>query len=90
MFRLNIPFDFTTSAIQYVSKDKLTSVLFVFAIYRTDPSLLLLVYPRGLDSNAVYSVEGLSEKRSGAAWMSLGIRLNLGNLDSALLRIQVG
>jgi alpha-galactosidase len=88
MFRLSPPFDADFSAVQYVNKDKQSGVLFGFMIYRIDPVLPIVIYPKGLDPNTIYSIEGFSEVRSGAAWMSMGIVLNLGNLDSVLLRIQ--
>jgi len=88
MYRLKSPLNSPLSSVQYVSKDKTESVLFAFVTYRLDPVLPLIVYPRGLDPDSLYSLDGFSETRSGAAWMSIGITLHLGNLGSTVLRLR--
>ena len=76
------------SAVQYVSKDKSESVLFVFRTYIRDPFNLPMIYLRGLEAEARYTVEGMEGARSGKAWMEVGLKVPLLNLHSKVLRIQ--
>jgi alpha-galactosidase len=87
MFRLRSPFDDTFSGVLYVDKDKTTGVLFVFLTHRVDVVPPLILYPRGLDPNGIYRIEGFPGARSGKAWMNIGIPFNLPNLGSAIHRI---
>jgi alpha-galactosidase len=79
------------SAVQYVSKDKTESVLFVFRVHIPDFAnvvKLLRVYLRGLESDTLYSIEGFDEPRSGKAWMESGLKVELRNMQSKILRIR--
>lgn len=78
--------DFT--AVQYVSKDKAESVLFVFRVHLPEPARVPPVYLRGLEPQARYTIDGFDEVRSGAAWMNLGLRFDLGNGESTVRRIR--
>lgn len=82
---------------QYMSKDKQEGVLFAFRTHMpgslTLPSvfqhgLLPPISLQGLDPQAVYTVEGFSEARSGLAWMNLGLAIPLGNFESTVRRIR--
>ena len=90
LYRLRSPQSDTFSAVQYVSKDRRESVLFTF---RTSQPLVPQfeamppVYPRGLDPDALYSIEGFDDIRSGRAWMQLGVEVYLTNYQSAMMRI---
>ena len=72
------------TAVQYVSKDKSESLLFAFRAHLPDPVNLPKVFPRGLDANGLYELEGHPQVRSGAAWMEDGLPLTLGNFQSML------
>jgi alpha-galactosidase len=77
------------SAVQYVSKDKSEGVLFAFRTWMPMPAQLPPLRLRGLDPAAVYSVEGFDEPRSGAAWMADGLRVELkDDFTSVMRRIQ--
>ena len=76
------------SAVQYVSKDKSAGVLFVFRTAIRDPFNTPVIYPRGLEPEAMYSVEGFDGARSGQAWMQTGLKVELHNLQSRVLKIQ--
>ena len=78
--------DFT--AVQYVSKDKMEGVLFVFRVHMPEPARMAPVYLRGLEPQARYAIDGCNAVRSGAAWMNLGLRLELGNGESTVRRIR--
>ena len=81
---------------QYVSKDRAEAVLFAFRTHQPMPPQvaerlppeLPPLYLRGLDPQARYEVEGLAGARSGAAWMHAGLRVELGNFQSTVLRIR--
>jgi alpha-galactosidase len=76
------------SAVQYVSKDQSEAVLFVFRVYLSDPTNLPMVHLRGLNPTALYEVDGYSGPRSGASWMEAGLRVELKNLQSKILKIK--
>jgi alpha-galactosidase len=76
------------SALQYVSKDKSESVLFAFRTHIPDRFNIPMIYLRGLDPDALYSIEGFDQPRSGTAWMESGLKVELKNLQSRVLRIQ--
>lgn len=86
-YRLISPQNNAFSAVQYVSKDASESVLFAFRVFMPDPANLPVIYLRGLDPLALYSVEGYDGPRSGKSWMSAGLKVELGNLRSAVIRI---
>ena len=79
------------SALMYVSKDQKEAVLFAF---RTHQPLLPQIepqpplYPRGLDPQARYAVEGLDQVRSGLGWMRTGIELVLSDYQSTILHFK--
>ncbi len=72
------------TAIQYLSKDKREGLLFVFRTFLPDPVNLPRVYPRGLEPNAIYQMEGEPQPRSGAAWMETGLQFDLENFQSSM------
>jgi alpha-galactosidase len=74
-------------AVQYVAKDQAAAVLFLFRTHMPLPSFVPPVYLRGLDPAALYSVEGFEEVRSGAAWMHAGLRVELQDMESKVLRV---
>ena len=87
-YRLISPQKNMYSAVQYVSRDKSQAVLFAFRVYLADPANLPMIYLRGLDPVAMYTVESFDAPRSGAGWMEAGLRVDLKNLQSKVLRIQ--
>lgn len=96
LYRLRSPQQHSFSAVQYVSKDRAEAVLFAFRTHQPMPPQvaerlppeLPPLYLRGLDPQARYEVEGLAGARSGAAWMHAGLRVELGNFQSTVLRIR--
>lgn len=76
------------SAVQYLSKDKAEGVLFVFRVHIPAPFHFPMLHLRALDSEALYLVDGFEQPRSGAAWLEEGLKVELGNLQSRLLRIR--
>ncbi len=87
MYRLGSPLTDTFTGVQYVHKDKTSGVIFAFLTHRLDPVPPLILYPRGLVPDRVYTIEGIPEARSGTAWMKIGIPFNLANFSSAVRRI---
>ena len=91
LYRLRSPQEHSFSALQYVSKDKKDAVLFAF---RTHQPMIPQVefqppiYPRGLEPDAAYTLDGSDETRSGLAWMTLGIELYLTDYQSRVLRLR--
>jgi alpha-galactosidase len=83
-YRLRGAQDHAFSAVQYVSKDKSEGVLFAFRTHLPRPQSLPPIYLRGLDPNAVYDIDGFGAPRSGAAWMNVGLQLELNNYESAV------
>ena len=75
------------AAVQYVSADRRESVLFAFRVWLPDPSAMPPIYLRGLQPDAVYTVEGIDGEKSGAAWMHIGLVVTIGNLESTVRRI---
>jgi alpha-galactosidase len=76
------------SALQYVSQDQAEGVLFVFRVHTPEKFNIPQIHLRGLEPEALYSVEGCGEPRSGLAWMEVGLKVELKNLQSRVLRIQ--
>jgi alpha-galactosidase len=76
------------SALQFVSKDRSESVLFVFRTYLPEPTILPRIYLSGLEPAASYRVDGLAAPRSGAAWMYDGLQCDLANFESRLIHIR--
>jgi hypothetical protein len=52
-----------------------------------DPVNLPVIHLCGLEPDAFYSIEGFCELRSGKAWMESGLKVELKNLQSKVLRI---
>lgn len=75
------------SALQYLGKDKREGVLFVFRVHIPDMVNLPVIHLQGLEPGTRYHVEGFDQPRSGAAWMEAGLRVELKNMRSKLLRI---
>ncbi len=79
------------TALQYMSKDQSTGVLFAFCTYipQHEPSLTLRV--RGLRPDHLYTIEGFEGMRSGTAWMNLDLQFGLygglGTFGSTIRRI---
>ena len=91
LYRLRSPQQDSYSALMYVSKDRKEAVLFAFRTHQ--PFIPQLepqapVYPRGLDPQANYAVEGYEEVRSGLGWMRTGIELFLEDYQSTILHIR--
>ena len=76
------------SAVQYLSKDKTEGVLFVFRTHIPEPFNTPLIHLRGLDPEALYSIEGFEQTFSGLAWMEAGLKVVLKNMQSKILRIK--
>jgi len=76
------------SAVQYVSKDRSEGVLFAFRVQIPEPVQLPPIYLRGLDPLSLYTIEGVSGVRSGRAWMSAGLTVELRDLQSTVRRIR--
>lgn len=76
---------------QYVSKDKQESVLFVFRVHIPDDGAMVKLPPihlRGLDEDFLYSIDGFDEPHSGKAWMETGVTVKFINMQSKVLRIK--
>jgi len=87
-YRLWSPQAHPFAAVQYISKDRSQGVLFAFRTWLPFPAELPMLYPRGLDGNARYEIDGEQGVRSGAGWMHGGLQLTLGNLESTVRRIR--
>ncbi len=88
LYRLRSAQDNPFSAVQYVSKDKSEGVLFAFRTHIPEPVMLPMIYPRGLDPETQYKIDGFSETRSGAGWMYAGIQIDLRDFGSTLRRVR--
>ncbi len=88
LYRLRSPQQHPFSAVQYVSKDRSESILFVFRTYIPDPIELPSLYLQGLDADARYTIDGMDGIRSGKAWMHAGIQVALNNFQSVLLHVR--
>lgn len=87
LYRLRSPRHTDLNALMYVAKDKSEAVLFAFRILKARIGKLPLVFPAGLDPEALYAdEEGVT--RSGAAWGQLGIQLKLKDLQSTIIRLR--
>jgi alpha-galactosidase len=87
-FRLISPHKSAYSAVQYVSQDKSEGVLFTFRTHIPDPFNVPVIYLRGLQPETLYAIEGFEQPRSGLAWMQAGLKVDLKNLQSKVLRIK--
>ena len=87
-FRLRSAHTDPFSAVLYVAKDKAEAVLFAYRTQMQLPTRTPRLRLRGLDPAALYLVDGIEQVRSGAAWMHDGIRIDLMDFQSAVLRIR--
>jgi len=87
-YRLRSPQARPFSALMYVARDKGEAVLFAFRTHLPEPVELPALYPRGLDPDARYTVEGVDGARLGAAWMRAGVRIGLGDFESTVQRVR--
>jgi alpha-galactosidase len=88
LYRLLSPRGGETTAVQYVSEDRRSSVIFVFRNPHQflDPSPK--IYPRGLEEGSMYRVTDLEVSRSGEALMGRGIEVALeGDLTSVMIEL---
>lgn len=88
LYRLRSAQEHPFSAVQYVSKDRAEGVLFAFRTHLPFPAIQPPLHLRGLDPESCYEVEGIAGAKSGAAWMSVGLYLELQDFDSRVLRIR--
>lgn len=86
-FRLRSPQHHPFSAVQYMAKDGAEGVLFAFRTHLPMPTDLPPLYLRGLDPDALYTVEGFDGARSGASWMHAGLGVYLHDFGSTVRRI---
>lgn len=73
-------------AIQYISKDKQEGVLFVFRTFLPDPIDLPMICLRGFDPVLFYKMDNDPQPRSGLAWMERGLKFDLKNFQSIMIR----
>ncbi len=87
-YRLLSPREGETTAVQYVSEDKRSSVIFVFRNPRQFLDPAPKIYPRGLEESPIYRATDVDEPRSGAALMGRGIEVKLeGDLSSVMIEL---
>jgi alpha-galactosidase len=87
-YRLLSPREGETTAVQYVSGNRRSSVIFVLRNPHQFLGPTPRVYPRGLKENSLYRVTGVEEPRSGRALMGRGIEVSLeGDLTSAMIEL---
>jgi alpha-galactosidase len=72
----------------YVSKDGSEAILFAFRTHMSEPVTLPPIKLRGLEPNGLYEIEGVKGAKSGAAWMEIGLDLQLQDFRSAMLKIR--
>ncbi|MEN9938310.1 MAG: hypothetical protein RLZZ387_4889 [Chloroflexota bacterium] len=88
LYRLRSPQAHPFSAVQYVTQDRSEGVLFAFRTHMPPPAQLPPLYLRGLEPESRYEVEGFVGARSGQAWMSAGLRVDLRDFQSTVRRIR--
>ncbi|MWV43992.1 alpha-galactosidase [Paenibacillus sp. HJL G12] len=87
-YRLSPPEQSDLTSMQYVGRDGQEAAVFVFRHAQHFGHPALPVRPRGLEPFTRYRNVETGEVRSGQAWMSRGILLELtGDYDSALIRL---
>ncbi|MBB3128844.1 alpha-galactosidase [Paenibacillus rhizosphaerae] len=85
-YRLQSPKNNPVSSVMYVSEQQDTAVVFAFLYGNRNGDELRPLRLKGLDETKYYVLEGTEQRRSGKAWMSVGIELELkGDLDSCML-----
>jgi alpha-galactosidase len=89
-YRLISPQSHPYSAVQYMSKDQSEGVLFVFRTHIAEPAQVPPIYLRGLDPDALYTVEDCEGVRSGLGWMRAGVVLDfpVRDFQSRVMRIK--
>jgi alpha-galactosidase len=87
-YRLRSAFTGAFSSLMYVSKDGSEAVLFAFRTHMSEPVTLPPIKLRGLEPNGLYEIEGVKGAKSGAAWMEIGLDLQLQDFRSAMLKIR--
>jgi alpha-galactosidase len=100
LYRLQSPRDGAFSSLIYVAKDKSEAALFAHRLLPNRPLRNPIIHVQGLDPDAVYRIEdaepGKTTRsniadgtvRSGKAWAELGLRLDLGDLESTIIRFK--
>jgi alpha-galactosidase len=87
-YRLLSPRGGETTAVQYVSEDRRSSVIFVFRNPHQFLDLSPKIYPQGLEEGSVYRVTDVEEPRSGGALMGRGLEVALeGDLTSVMIEL---
>lgn len=87
-YRLSPPEHSDLTSVQYVGRDGLQAVVFVFRHAQQFGHPAFPVRPCGLEPYMRYRNEETGEVRSGQGWMSRGIQLKLtGDYDSAIVRL---
>jgi alpha-galactosidase len=74
-------------ATQYMSKDHLLGVLFVFNVGQPDQIASVKVRLQGLRPDKIYEVEGLNQVKSGRDWMSEDLAFPLAVFESTVREI---
>jgi alpha-galactosidase len=87
-YRLRSSQEHPYSAVQYLSKDRKTGVVFLFRTHLPLYTQLPTIYLQGLDAQATYTIEGQTEPHSGAYWMHVGLEVELKDYESRILAIQ--
>ncbi len=87
-YRLGSPQAQAVSAVLYVGKDQAEAVLFAFRTHLPPPAAVPPLRLRGLDPGALYTIEGIADARSGAAWMHAGVPIEINNFESTVRRIR--
>lgn len=76
-------------AVEYVSEDGQEAVIFAFHQGFCYDAVIPRIYPEGLQSEALYQVEGMEENLHGSTLMKAGIETGMcGDLDSHMIRIR--
>jgi alpha-galactosidase len=87
-YRLLSPRMGDTTAVQYVSRDRSRSVLFVLRSAHQFPDPVPTIYLRGLKPGCIYRTTAEKGPVSGEALMSRGIKVSLdGELSSTMVEI---
>ncbi len=87
-FRLRSPQAHAYSAVQYLAKDQSEGVLFAFRTHLPLPAAVPPLRLQGLAPEALYTLEGFAEARSGKAWMEASFQIELKDYQSAMRRIK--
>lgn len=89
LYRLLSPRTNEVAAVEYTAKDGSEALVFAFLHSSQFGVGSKTLYLKGLESKALYKVEGSDGLTSGAALMKKGLEVNLkGDFDSKLIRIK--